>query len=140
MAGVAGSATRPSPLPDLRNWYLALHRQLGQARHGAPARSRRLQPKNSTYPRSRLREMNGDEMASWSNRTGTHIPSVRQLVATDGRIDVLSNGRPAGSIPRAAPAGTSRTGSYPQSDTEKGDAADAVGKVVLYQVRVIHAG
>jgi hypothetical protein len=36
--------------------------------------------KNSTYPRSELREMNGDEMASWSNRTGTHTLSVRQAV------------------------------------------------------------
>ena len=31
-----------------------------------------------------------------------------------------------------------KTGSYLQSNTEKGDAPDAVGKVVLYQVDVTH--
>ena len=63
-----------------------------------------------------------------------------QLVATDGRIDVPHNGRPAGSIPQSGSGWYFKTGSYLQSNTEKGDAADAVGKVVLYQVRVIHAG
>ena len=96
--------------------------------------------KNSTYPRSELREMNGDELAPGSHRTGTHTLSVRQLVATDGRIDVLYNGRPAGSIPRSGSGWYFTTGSYLQSNTEKGDAADAVGKVVHYQVCVIHAG
>jgi len=217
-------ATRPSQLLDLRNWYLTL--PTGSAGHpdtvrqpdldGYSSRFFQVDPrgdgvvftanaggvttKNSTYPRSELREMNGDEMASWSNRTGTHTLSVRQavmelpkakpelvtaqihdaesdvmevrledkrliaqyadgekefvvdpdytlgtpydlqLVATDGRIDVLYNGRPAGSIPQSGTGWYFKTGSYLQSNTEKGDAADAVGKVVLYQVRVIHAG
>jgi len=217
-------ATRPSQVLDLRNWYLTL--PTGSAGHpdtvrqpdldGYSSRFFQVDPrgdgvvftanaggvttKNSTYPRSELREMNGDEMASWSNRTGTHTLSVRQavtelpkakpelvtaqihdaesdvmevrledkrliaqyadgekefvvdpdyalgtpydlqLVATDGRIDVLYNGRPAGSIPQSGTGWYFKTGSYLQSNTEKGDAADAVGKVVLYQVRVIHAG
>ena len=33
-----------------------------------------------------------------------------------------------------------KTGSYLQSNTDKGDAADAVGKVVLYRVEVTHSG
>ena len=217
-------ATRPSQLLDLRNWYLTL--PTGSAGHpdtvrqpdldGYSSRFFQVDPrgdgvvftadaggvttKNSTYPRSELREMNGAEMASWSNRAGTHTLSVRQavtelptakpelvtaqihdaesdvmevrledkrliaqyadgekefvvdpdytlgtpydlqLVATDGRIDVLYNGRPAGSIPQSGTGWYFKTGSYLQSNTEKGDAADAVGKVVLYQVRVIHAG
>ena len=222
--GVAGSATRPSQLLDLRNWYLTLPTgssgkpdtvrqpdldgyssrffQVDRRGDGVvfTANAGGVTTKNSTYPRSELREMNGDEMASWSNRTGTHTLSVRQavtelpkakpelvtaqihdaesdvmevrledkrliaqyadgekefvvdpdytlgtpydlkLVATDGRIDVLYNGRPAGSIPQSGTGWYFKTGSYLQSNTEKGDAADAVGKVVLYQVRVIHAG
>ena len=35
---------------------------------------------NSSYPRSELREMDGDKLASWSNRTGTHTLAVRQAV------------------------------------------------------------
>ena len=218
------AATRPSQLLDLRNWYLTL--PTGSAGHpdtvrqpdldGYSSRFFQVDPqgdgvvltanaggvttKNSTYPRSELREMNGAEMASWSNRTGTHTLSVRQavmelpkakpelvtaqihdaesdvmevrledkrliaqyadgekefvvdpdytlgtpydlqLVATDGRIDVLYNGRPAGSIPQSGTGWYFKTGSYLQSNTEKGDDANAVGKVVLYQVSVTHSG
>jgi hypothetical protein len=35
---------------------------------------------SSRYPRSELREMNGDQKADWSNRAGTHSLSVRQAV------------------------------------------------------------
>jgi hypothetical protein len=147
--------------------------------------------KNSTYPRSELREMNGDEMASWSNRTGTHTltcgrpsPSCRgearaghsadprrrsdvmevrledkRLIAryADGEKEFVvdpttpwarrttcswsrrtgastSLQRQArGSIPQSGSGLVLQDGSYLQSNTEKGDAADAVGKVVLYQ-------
>ena len=34
----------------------------------------------SSYPRSELREMNGQEKASWSNTAGTHILRVREAV------------------------------------------------------------
>jgi hypothetical protein len=220
------AATRPSQLLDLRNWYLTL--PTGSA--GDPDTVRQpdldgyssrffqvdargdgvvftanaggVTTKNSTYPRSELREMNGAEMASWSNRAGTHTLSVRQavtelptakpelvtaqihdaesdvmevrledkrliaqyggdaeggkkefvlapnyalgtpydlrLVATDGRIDVFYNGKPAGSIAESGSGWYFKTGSYLQSNTEKGDAPDAVGKVVLYQVDVTH--
>ena len=36
--------------------------------------------KGSDYPRSELREMNGDKKASWSNTKGTHTLQVRQAV------------------------------------------------------------
>jgi hypothetical protein len=223
-----GSAVRPSQLLDLRNWYLTLPtgssgapdtvEQPGLDGYSSPffqvdpqrdgvvftANAGGVTTKNSTYPRSELREMNGTEKAAWSNRTGTHTLSVRQavtelpkakpelvtaqihdeesdvmeirlegkrliaqyggddkggkkeflldqdytlgtpydlrLVATDGRIDVVYNGKPAGSIAQSGSGWYFKTGSYLQSNTEKGDAADAVGKVVLYQVGVTHTG
>jgi hypothetical protein len=220
----SGSAVRPSQLLDLRNWYLTLPTgssgkpdtveqpdldgyssaffQVDPQRDGVvfTANAGGVTTKNSTYPRSELREMNGAEKASWSNRTGTHTLTVRQavtelpkakpelvtaqihdeesdvleirledkrliaqyadgkeefvvdedytlgtpydlrLVATDGRIDVVYNGKPAGSIAQSGAGWYFKTGSYLQSNTEKGDAADAVGKVVLYQVGVTHTG
>ena len=223
-----GSAVRPSQLLDLRNWYLTLPTgsagqpdtveqpdldaysssffQVDPQRDGVvfTANAGGVTTKNSTYPRSELREMNGDQKASWSNRTGAHTLTVRQavtelpkakpelvtaqihdeesdvmevrledkrliaqyggddkggkkefvidpdyalgrpydlrLVATDGRIDVVYNGKPAGSIAQSGSGWYFKTGSYLQSNTEKGDAADAVGKVVLYQVGVTHTG
>jgi Alginate lyase len=224
----SGSAVRPSQLLDLRNWYLTLPTgssgrpdtveqpdldgyssaffQVDPQRDGVvfTANAGGVTTKNSTYPRSELREMNGAEKASWSNRTGTHTLTVRQavtelpkakpelvtaqihdeesdvmeirledkrliaqyggddkggkkefvvdedytlgtpydlrLVATGGRVDVVYNGKPAGSIAQSGAGWYFKTGSYLQSNTEKGDAADAVGKVVLYQVGVTHTG
>ena len=51
-----------------------------------------------------------------------------------------TDGKPAGSIAQSGTGWYFKTGSYLQSNTEKGDAADAVGKVVLYQVGVTHTG
>jgi alginate lyase len=36
--------------------------------------------KGSSYPRSELREMNGGELAGWSNRTGTHTMTLREAI------------------------------------------------------------
>jgi hypothetical protein len=36
--------------------------------------------KNSTFPRSELREMNGSAKAAWSNTSGRHVLTVRQAV------------------------------------------------------------
>jgi poly(beta-D-mannuronate) lyase len=160
--------------------------------------------KNSSYPRSELREMSGDKQASWSNRTGTHTLAVRQavtelpaakpelvaaqihdaesdvmeirledkrliaqyggdgkggkkefvldqdyalgtpydlrLVAAGGRIDVWYNDKHVGGIAQSGSGWYFKTGSYLQSNTDKGDAANAVGKVVLYRVDVTHSG
>ena len=228
-----GAATRPSQLLDLRNWYLTLPtggdgdpdtvHQPDLERYSSPffqvddqrdgvvctAKAGGVTTKNSSYPRTELREMNGAEQASWSNRSGTHTLAVRQavtqlpkakpelvtaqihdaesdvmeirledkrliaqydssakggkdksgkkevvvdpdyalgtpydlrLVATGGRIDVWYNGKQVGSIARSGSGWYFKTGSYLQSNTDKGDAADAVGKVVLYQVEVTHSG
>ena len=224
-----GAATRPSQLLDLRNWYLTLptgsagdpdtvHQpdlerysspffQVDEQRDGVvcTANAGGVTTKNSSYPRSELREMSGDKPASWSNRSGTHTLAVRQavtqlptakpelvtaqihdaesdvmeirledrrliarydrsdrdggkkelvvdpdyalgtpydlrLVAAEGRIDVWYNGKQVGGIAQSGTGWYFKTGSYLQSNTEKGDAADAVGKVVLYQVAVTHSG
>jgi len=223
-----GAAIRPGQLLDLHNWYLTLptgspgdpdtvHQpdladysspffQVDQQRDGVvcTANAGGVTTKNSSYPRSELREMSGDEQASWSNRTGTHTLAVRQavtelptakpelvaaqihdaesdvmeirledkrliaqyagdgkggkqefvldqdyalgtpydlrLVAAGGRIDVWYNDKHVGGVAHGGSGWYFKTGSYLQSNTEKGDAASAVGKVVLYRVDVTHAG
>lgn len=155
---------------------------------------------NSTYPRSELREMNGDRLAKWSNRSGVHTLEVRQsvialppvkpevvtaqihnaksdvieirlednrllasyddgdgefvidpayvlgtpydlrIVAAAGRIDVFYNGALAGGAALAGDDWYFKTGSYLQSNVSRGDAADAVGQVVLYTLTVNHTG
>jgi len=223
----ADAAIRPGQLLDLRNWYLTLptgsaghpdtvHQpdledysspffQVDPERDGVvcTANAGGVTTKNSSYPRSELREMNGDKQASWSNRTGTHTLAVRQavtqlptakpelvtaqihdaesdvmeirledrrliaqyagdgtggkkelvldqdyalgtpydlrLVAAAGRIDVWYNDKHVGGIAQSGSGWYFKTGSYLQSNTDKGDAANAVGKVVLYRVDVTHS-
>jgi hypothetical protein len=228
-----GSATRPSQLLDLRNWYLTLPTgsagdpdtvrqpdlesysspffQVDEQRDGVvcTANAGGVTTKNSSYPRSELREMNGGEHASWSNLSGSHTLAVRQavtqlptvkpelvtaqihdaesavmeirledkrliaqygggknsrdsgdgkkevvldpdyalgtpydlrIVAASGRIDVWYNSKQVGGTAQSGSGWYFKTGSYLQSNTDKGDAADAVGKVVLYQVGVTHSG
>jgi poly(beta-D-mannuronate) lyase len=159
--------------------------------------------KGSSYPRSELRETNGDKLAEWSNRSGSHTLEVRQsvialppvkpevvtaqihdeeddvievrlednrllaqygggdgdkneividpayvlgtpydlrIVAAAGRIDVFYNGAHSGGAALAGDDWYFKTGSYLQSNVSRGDAADAVGRVVLYALRVSHTG
>jgi hypothetical protein len=223
-ASGVSSATRPSQVLDLHNWYLTLPTgssgepdtvrqpaltsysspffQLDPARDGVVLTSNAggVTTANSSYPRSELREMDGDKLASWSNTSGTHTMEVRQAVtqlpkakpevvtaqihdtksdvmevrlegkrligqyadgkqdfvidpayalgtpydlrilATSGRIDVWYNGTHAGGLDQSGSGWYFKTGSYLQSNTGKGDAGDAVAKVVLYSVGVTHAG
>jgi hypothetical protein len=218
------NATRPSQVLDLHNWYLTLPTgssgepdtvrqpaltsysspffRLDPARDGVVLTSNAggVTTANSSYPRSELREMDGDKLASWSNTSGTHTMEVRQAVtqlpkakpevvtaqihdtksdvmevrlegkrligqyadgkqdfvidpayalgtpydlrilATSGRIDVWYNGTHAGGLDQSGSGWYFKTGSYLQSNTGKGDAGDAVAKVVLYSVGVTHAG
>ena len=221
-ASGASSATRPSQVLDLHNWYLTLPTgssgepdtvrqpaltsysspffQLDPTRDGVVLTSNAggVTTANSTYPRSELREMDGDKLASWSNTTGTHTMEVRQaviqlptakpevvtaqihdtksdvmevrlegkrligqyadgkqefvidpayvlgtpydlrIVATGGRIDVWYNGNHAGGLNQSGSGWYFKTGSYLQSNTDRGDAANAEAKVVLYSVDVAH--
>jgi hypothetical protein len=94
----------PSDLVDLADWYLTLptgpdgdpdtiqpgqlagyssdYFRLNQSRDGvvftAPVDG--ATTRNSDYPRSELREMNGTEEASWSNGNGTHTLRATEAV------------------------------------------------------------
>jgi Alginate lyase len=99
-----GAANKPGDLLDLENWFLTL--PIGPA--GDPdsidqpelldyrsewfdltpdgtgvvfrAPAGGVTTKNSKYPRSELREMNGEEKAAWSNTEGTHTLETRQAI------------------------------------------------------------
>jgi Alginate lyase len=100
-----GAADRPGDLLDLENWFLTLpigpdgdpdsidQPELLDYRSEwfdltpdgtgvvfrAPAGG--VTTKNSKYPRSELREMNGEDKAAWSNTEGTHTLETRQAIA-----------------------------------------------------------
>jgi poly(beta-D-mannuronate) lyase len=96
------SAQSPSDLIDLSNWYLTLptgddgdpdqvHEpelatysgpafHLDDAKDGVAftADAGGATTKGSEYPRSELREMSGEDKASWSNTSGTHTLNLRE--------------------------------------------------------------
>lgn len=229
MAGDVGGVTpnpgaqSPGALMDLSSWYLTL--PTGQAGSPDTVKQPALSTYSSTwfqldpahdgivftsvaggvttahsaYPRSELREMTNGTNASWSNRTGTHVMTVRQavtalptakpelvtaqihdtksdvieirlegsrlvaqyddgksefpldpayvlgtvydvsLVASNGRIDVFYNGQHSGGIDQSGDGWYFKTGSYLQSNTAHGDAADAMGQVVIFGLYVSHS-
>jgi poly(beta-D-mannuronate) lyase len=67
-------------------------------------------------------------------------PYDLRVVAAAGRIDVFYNGAHAGGATLAGDGWYFKTGSYLQSNVSKGDAADAIGQVALYALRVTHTG
>ena len=100
-AGAGRTASKPGELIDTNDWYLTLptgkegspdtiegsqlatyHSKFfdltSARRHRLQRRRRGVTTKNSHYPRSELREMDGSEKASWSNTSGTHIFDVRE--------------------------------------------------------------
>jgi hypothetical protein len=102
-AGSGRTASRfPGELIDTNEWYLTLptgregspdtvegselatyhskHFDLTPRRDGIVfnAGADGVTTKNSHYPRSELREMNGSEKAAWSNESGTHVIDVRE--------------------------------------------------------------
>ena len=100
----AGTPEVPGQLLDLSNWKLTLPTgqegrpeeivqpalssftddffRLNDARDGVvfTANAGGVTTSGSSYPRSELREMNGQEQASWSNTAGTHVLRVREAV------------------------------------------------------------
>jgi hypothetical protein len=154
----------------------------------------------SKYPRSELREMSGDQKASWSNRTGVHTLSVRQavtrlpqakpdvvtaqihdaeddvmevrlegerllveyedgdgevvidpayrlgtpydlrIIAADSRVQVFYNGVPGAELPLTGSGWYFKSGSYVQSNPDRGDTPEALGEVVIYSLQVTHTG
>jgi hypothetical protein len=103
-ASAAGSANLPGDVIDLAPWYLTLPTgkqgspdtvenpalakftndffKLNTTRDGVvfSARGDGVTTKNSKYPRSELREMNGSEKAAWSNTTGSHTLDVCEAI------------------------------------------------------------
>ena len=99
-----GTAQVPGQLLDLTNWKLTLPTgqegkpeeivepelssftndffRLNDGRDGVvfTANAGGVTTSGSSYPRSELREMNGQEKASWSNTAGTHTMRVREAV------------------------------------------------------------
>lgn len=221
---VPGStATVPGDVLDLSDWYLTLptgtpgdpdtvHQpglatysgeqfRLDDARTGVvfTAHAGGATTKGSKYPRSELREMDGTDKASWSNRSGTHTLTVRQavlalppvkpevvvaqihdeeddvllvrcegtrlvvqwddgdseavldpayrlgtpydlrIVAAGGRVEISYDAAPSVTVPKSGSGWYFKAGSYVQSNVDRGDAADAVGSVVVEQLRVEHA-
>jgi Alginate lyase len=126
-AVAAGTASMPGELIDTHEWYLTLptgkngspdtvdgsklatyHSKffdLNQQRNGIVfnAGADGVTTKNSHYPRSELREMDGSAKAAWSNTSGTHVfdvceaftklpakkPEVVGVQIHDGKDDVM---------------------------------------------------
>lgn len=215
-------ARRPADVLDLSNWYLTLPTgaegdpdtvyppelatysgpwfRLNDSADGVvfTAAVGGATTKNSTYPRTELRELIEGDKASWSNTSGTHTMRVRQavlalpafkphvvtaqihdgdddvmeirlegqrllaqyddgageitidpayrlgtvfdltIIAADGRVLVYYNGARAAEIDRSGSGWYFKSGSYVQSNPDKGDAPDAVGTVVIHALQVSH--
>lgn len=103
-APAVGTANIPADVIDLAPWYLTLPTgaagspetienpalakftneafKLTEKRDGVvfSARAGGVTTKNSSYPRSELREMNGSEHAAWSNTAGSHTLDVCEAI------------------------------------------------------------
>ncbi|MGH8967682.1 MAG: polysaccharide lyase family 7 protein, partial [Actinomycetes bacterium] len=66
-------------------------------------------------------------------------PYDLQITASNGQIEVHYNGALSGEIPESGSGWYFKSGSYVQSNPERGDAPDAVGQVVLYALDVQHS-
>lgn len=212
----------PGEVLDLRDWYLTLptgrpgdpdtvHQpqlatysgsefRLDDTRRGVvfTANAGGATTKGSKYPRSELREMQGTEKASWTNRSGTHTLAVRQavtvlppvkpevvvaqihdaeddvllvrvegtrllvewddgdsevvldpayrlgtvfdlrIVATEGAVQIFHGDTLKAQVPKSGSGWYFKAGSYLQSNVDRGDAADAVGEVVIHALSVEH--
>jgi len=62
-----------------------------------------------------------------------------RIVAADSRVEIFYNDELAAEIPRSGSGWYFKTGSYVQSNPERGDSPDAVAEVVLYSLRVEHS-
>jgi hypothetical protein len=110
-----GNASMPGDLINTDEWYLTLptgkkgspdtiegsklaeyhskYFSLNEQRNGIVfnANAGGVTTKNSKYPRSELREMNGSKKAAWSNKSGTHVFDVREAFTKlpDGKPEVV---------------------------------------------------
>jgi poly(beta-D-mannuronate) lyase len=78
-----GSGSKPDEiLPPQLHSFTGDFFRLDEARSGVvfTANAGGVTTKGSGYPRCELREMDGGELASWSNLTGTHTMTVREAI------------------------------------------------------------
>jgi poly(beta-D-mannuronate) lyase len=71
-------------------------------------------------------------------RLGT--PYDLRIVAADSRVEVYYNGELKADIPVSGSGWYFKSGSYVQSNLDRGDQADAVAEVVIYFLQVTHSG
>lgn len=67
-------------------------------------------------------------------------PFNLRIVATAGRIEVFYADERKAKITKSGSGWYFKTGSYLQSNPEKGDSSDAVARVALYSLLVTHSG
>ena len=84
------------------------------------------------------RDGNGEVVIDPAYRLGT--PYDLRIVAADSRVEVYYNGELKGDIPESGSGWYFKSGSYVQSNTDRGDRPDAVGEVVIYSLQVTHSG
>jgi hypothetical protein len=213
----------PAQIIDPRNWYLTLptgndgdpdtvsaaqlatyrseYYTLNDSRDGVvfTADAGGVTTANSKYPRSELREMNGDEKASWDGGSGTHTMELVQAItktpsakpdviagqihdgaddvmqihlsgnrltvkyadgkkevllegdyrlgtrfrvkieSSGGHVKVWYDGALAADLPISSSSSYFKAGAYVNSNTDQGEAASAVGQVVIYGLQVTHS-
>jgi alginate lyase len=66
-------------------------------------------------------------------------PYNLRIVAADRKVEVFYDDRPVADLPLSGEGWYFKTGSYVQSNPERGDAPDAVAEVVLYSLKVEHS-
>jgi len=70
-------------------------------------------------------------------RLGT--PYELRIVAAAGRVEVFLDGVRKAEVPLSGSGWYFKTGSYVQSNLDRGEASDAVGEVVIYGLALEHA-
>lgn len=217
-----GAPGSPGSVLDLRNWYLTLptgpkgdpdtvqpgeltgysspYMRLNGQGDGVvfTAHAGGATTENSQYPRSELREMDGNAKASWDGNSGRHVMEIRQAVtklpaqkpevavgqihgtsddlmqihlsgskltvkyddgskkvplddnyqlgrvftvrieSSAGRVKVWYDGVLKADLPISSSTSYFKAGNYLQTNTSKGDAADATAEVVIYALTVTH--
>jgi hypothetical protein len=80
----------------------------------------------------------GEVVIDPAYRLGT--PYDLRIVAADSRVQVFYNGALGAELPLTGSGWYFKSGSYVQSNPDRGDSPDALGEVVIYSLHVTHTG
>jgi hypothetical protein len=80
----------------------------------------------------------GEVVIDPAYRLGT--PYDLRIVAADSRVQVFYNGALGAELPLTGSGWYFKSGSYVQSNPDRGDTPDALGEVVIYSLQVTHTG